>query len=399
MLPDLCGFCCFSMRFVVLTDLIGTITLPVSFAYLVYLIYVIASGSGPLPVLALAMIAGSYGLQILIFILKRQWQHIGWMFFYIFSLPFTSFILPIYSFWHFDDFSWGNTRVVVGDQQRKIIVTDEEKFDEKMIPMKKWSVYEQELWEMGSHASGQTGMTGNTYSSYNKGGIVPPGYDARSQYSGSVAGGDFDYYRDSKIGEKLGRNTRQSSYAYNTAGPGSVVGSEYGSNNMIPMGDYGNRSMMATPPPGMPMRPMSYASADYMSQIQPMMGPNMYNNPMSFDPNTMGAPSPAFNQGQRNSSFDHVSTFSSHMINQQPAEYDIPMGNVSQVSVPPMMPAGFPADDEILHEIRNILATADLMSITKKQVREQLSQIFGCDMSFKKEFINSSIEQILQGHL
>ncbi|RCI01887.1 hypothetical protein CU098_000517, partial [Rhizopus stolonifer] len=382
MLPDLCGFCFFSMRFVVLTDLIGTITLPVSFAYLVYLIYVIASGSGPLPVLALAMIAGSYGLQILIFILKRQWQHIGWMFFYIFSLPFTSFILPIYSFWHFDDFSW-----------------DEEKFDEKMIPMKKWSVYEQELWEMGSHASGQTGMTGNTYSSYNKGGIVPPGYDARSQYSGSVAGGDFDYYRDSKIGEKLGRNTRQSSYAYNTAGPGSVVGSEYGSSNMIPMGDYGNRSMMATPPPGMPMRPMSYASADYMSQIQPMMGPNMYNNPMSFDPNTMGAPSPAFNQGQRNSSFDHVSTFSSHMINQQPAEYDIPMGNVSQVSVPPMMPAGFPADDEILHEIRNILATADLMSITKKQVREQLSQIFGCDMSFKKEFINSSIEQILQGHL
>ncbi|KAI8330035.1 chitin synthase-domain-containing protein [Blakeslea trispora] len=401
MLPDLCGFCCFSMRFVVLVDLIGTLTLPVSFAYLIYLIYVIASHSGPLPILALAMIAGVYGLQILIFILKRQWQHIGWMFFYIFALPFSSFILPIYSFWHFDDFSWGNTRVVVGDSQRKIIVTDEEKFDEKMIPMKKWSVYEQELWEMGSHASGQTGMTGNTYTSYNKGGMSS-GYDARSQYSGSVVGGgEFDYYRDSKIGEKPGRNTRQS-YALNGGG-GSVVGSEYGgASNMIPMGDY-NRSMMGTPSPGMQMRPMSYASADYMSQIQPMMGPNMYGGHMSnaFDPNTMGAPSPAFNNNaSRNNSFDRMSTFSSsQMIPQQQNEYDIPMGNVSQVSVPPMMPTGFPSDEEILNEIKHILATADLMSITKKQVREQLSSIFGCDMSFKKEFINTSIEHILQGQM
>ena len=32
-----------------------------------------------------------------------------------------------------------------------------------------------------------------------------------------------------------------------------------------------------------------------------------------------------------------------------------------------MFPPGFPTDDEILSEIRNILATANLMSITKKQ--------------------------------
>jgi hypothetical protein len=28
--------------------------------------------------------------------------------------------IPLYSFWHFDDFSWGNTRVIMGDNGKKI---------------------------------------------------------------------------------------------------------------------------------------------------------------------------------------------------------------------------------------------------------------------------------------
>ncbi|GAN00666.1 chitin synthase [Mucor ambiguus] len=428
LLSDLCGFCCFSMRFVVLVDLIGTLTLPVSFAYLVYLIYVMAAHAGPFPTLAIGMLAGLYALQILIFILKRQWQHIGWMFFYLLALPLYSFALPIYSFWHFDDFSWGNTRVVVGDSQRKIIVTDEEKFDQKMIPMKKWSVYEQELWEMQSHRSGESGLTGNTYNSY---GMVPPGYN-RSVYSGvSSPAGEYDYYRDTKVNDKP--KNRQS-YAFSTSG--SVVGSDYGGRaptpgGMIPMQEY-NRSMMATPPPpGMPMRPMSFASSahpDFMSQMQPMnpmhpmqpmqpmmmdpnyphdmQSPSLYNTQLplmsqpTFDPSAMGgAPSPAFNSRSRNNSTFEPSTGGSQLFGQ--SEMDLPaMGNVSQMSVlPPMIPAGFPSDEEILNEIRAILATANLMSITKKQVREQLSDIFGFDMNFKKDFINSSIENILQGKL
>ena len=62
--------------------------------------------------------------------------------------PVFHFLSPSTAFWHFDDFSWGNTRVVVGDNKKQIIVTDDEKFDEKMIPVK-WWVYEQELWEWG----------------------------------------------------------------------------------------------------------------------------------------------------------------------------------------------------------------------------------------------------------
>jgi hypothetical protein len=39
-----------------------------------------------------------------------------------------------------DEFSWGNTRVVVGEgKEKKVLVSEEEKFDESMIPLKKFS--------------------------------------------------------------------------------------------------------------------------------------------------------------------------------------------------------------------------------------------------------------------
>lgn len=39
-----------------------------------------------------------------------------------------------------DDFSWGNTRVVVGEgNNKKVIMAEDEKFDESMIPLKKFS--------------------------------------------------------------------------------------------------------------------------------------------------------------------------------------------------------------------------------------------------------------------
>lgn len=39
-----------------------------------------------------------------------------------------------------DDFSWGNTRLVIGEgSNKKVIMNDEEKWDESMIPLKKFS--------------------------------------------------------------------------------------------------------------------------------------------------------------------------------------------------------------------------------------------------------------------
>ncbi|KAJ9636722.1 hypothetical protein H2199_007716 [Coniosporium tulheliwenetii] len=141
-LKDLCGFCCFSMRFVVFIDLFGTIILPATCAYLAYLIYMVSSGTGQFPLISIIMLAAVYGLQAIIFIIKRQWQHVGWMIIYILAFPIYSFVLPIYSFWKQDDFSWGNTRVVIGEKGNKqVVAVSDEGFDPRSIPLQRWDDY------------------------------------------------------------------------------------------------------------------------------------------------------------------------------------------------------------------------------------------------------------------
>ena len=75
------------------------------------------------------------------------------MIIYILAIPIFSFLLPIYSFWKQDDFSWGQTRVVLGEKGKKLVIHEEGAFDEKEIPLKSWHDYENELWERGSNAS------------------------------------------------------------------------------------------------------------------------------------------------------------------------------------------------------------------------------------------------------
>lgn len=88
------------------------------------------------------MIACVYGLQAIIFIIKRQWQHVGWMIIYLMAYPIYSFVLPVYSFWRMDDFSWGNTRIVIGEKgDKKIVATDDEGFDPRSIPLQRWDDY------------------------------------------------------------------------------------------------------------------------------------------------------------------------------------------------------------------------------------------------------------------
>ncbi len=141
-LKDLCGFCCFSMRFVVFIDLFGTVILPATCVYLGYLIYRVATHTGQFPLISIIMIACVYGLQAIIFIIRRQWQHVGWMIIYIIAFPIYSFVLPVYSFWHQDDFSWGNTRIVIGEKgDKKVILQQDEGFDPRSIPLQRWDDY------------------------------------------------------------------------------------------------------------------------------------------------------------------------------------------------------------------------------------------------------------------
>ncbi|KAL1987792.1 hypothetical protein VTN96DRAFT_2195 [Rasamsonia emersonii] len=141
-LKDLCGFCCFSMRFVVLVDLLGTVILPATCVYLGYLIYTVATHKGQFPLISIVILAGVYGLQAVIFIIKRQWQHIGWMLIYICAYPIYSFILPLYSFWKQDDFTWGNTRIVIGEKgDKRVVAVEDEGFDPRSIPLQRWDDY------------------------------------------------------------------------------------------------------------------------------------------------------------------------------------------------------------------------------------------------------------------
>lgn len=172
-LKNMCGFCCFSMRFVVMIDLMGTIILPATTVYLGYLIYKVATNQGQFPYITIAMLGAVYGLQALIFILKRQWQHVGWMIIYILAFPVYSFILPLYSFWNQDNFSWGNTRVVIGEKgQKQIVAVDDEGFDPRSIPLQRWDDYalQNNLPGRRGNYSSEKGMVAETISPYDHAG-------------------------------------------------------------------------------------------------------------------------------------------------------------------------------------------------------------------------------------
>lgn len=71
-LPQLCGFCCFSMRFVVMLDLLSTLVMPAVVCYLIYLIYQLSTSTSQVPLISMITLAGVYGLQAIIFIMRRK---------------------------------------------------------------------------------------------------------------------------------------------------------------------------------------------------------------------------------------------------------------------------------------------------------------------------------------
>ena len=58
-----------------------------------------------------------------------------------------------------------------------------------------------------------------------------------------------------------------------------------------------------------------------------------------------------------------------------------------------------PTDAQLLAQIQSFLATADLMTVTRKSVREELARVFGVDLSARKEFIHSSIDKVLKNEI
>ncbi|EJF62220.1 chitin synthase [Dichomitus squalens LYAD-421 SS1] len=381
-LPELFGFCCFSMRFFVFIDLLGTIILPSTVVYLVYLIVVVALGKSALPIISIVMLAAVYGLQALVFLLRREFMLIGWMVVYLLSYPVYSFFLPVYAFWCMDDFSWGNTRLVIGEgNNKKVIMNDDEKYDESMIPLKKFSEYEAEAWETGSRHSDETGYHSKAPSGNRSRGPASRSHSPRPSFHQSQAG---DYYRDTNVTDPQrsmyhSNNSQGNLSHYNSApsqfgmptlpfmpfsGSGSVHGSDYGGGMAMPAAmPYQNTGsvygMMPNVPRNTVMTNLNMFGGDVSGSqggFAPPMAPGMHQRPMS--------------------TFSLATTVNPFAAG--------PSNSVD------------PTDEELITALRAYLSTQDLMTVTKKTARDAIQQRFPkADLSGKKQFLNEAIDKIL----
>merc|ERR1712125_9373 len=113
----MCGVCCCSMKTVVYLDLIACMILPASTVYAAYLIFLVAAGKTKFSVLLLVLFGLIIGVQIVVFIVRSRYDFLFWFtYFTIIGVPVFYFVLPLYAFWHMDDFSWGETRKVAAMQ-------------------------------------------------------------------------------------------------------------------------------------------------------------------------------------------------------------------------------------------------------------------------------------------
>ncbi|RIB28765.1 Glycosyltransferase Family 2 protein [Gigaspora rosea] len=143
LIPDLCGTFCFSMQFVIFMELVGTVVLPAAISFTMYLI-VISFFQNPPPIVPLILLAAVLGLPaVLIMVTTRKVIYVGWMLIYLLSLPIWNFVLPSYAFWHFDDFSWGKTRLIKGEESGHADHSRREgEFDSSHIVMRRWAEWE-----------------------------------------------------------------------------------------------------------------------------------------------------------------------------------------------------------------------------------------------------------------
>ena len=101
----------------------------------------------PAPIIPLVLLALILGLPgVLIVITAHKWSYVLWMLIYLLSLPIWNLVLPTYAYWHFDDFSWGDTRRTAGEQKNSDKSGHEAdgEFDSSQITMKRWGDFEQD---------------------------------------------------------------------------------------------------------------------------------------------------------------------------------------------------------------------------------------------------------------
>lgn len=367
--PGLCGFCLFSMRFIVFIDLLSTIIAPVTVAYIVYLIVLVASTDQTVPTTSLIMLAAIYGLQALIFLLNRKFEMIGWMIVYIAGIPIWSFFLPLYSFWHMDDFSWGNTRVVRGEKGQRVLLHDEGTFNPSEIPLQTWQDYENDLWERNSARSiGEILQSAAHKKSYEA------SQAAASQYEPSLYGQTPMLPRSSSFAQSIGGNSayfggpqydaRQSTYSLH--GLGGAADARQSTYSLAGPGGF-------APTPAMSMYGFPQQQQPGFSSTPSMYGGNT--GFMAQTPSMYGTPA-AQGMTTSNSRGSGIANL---------VDTSVPAGSGS-----------LPSEETMTRDLRHLIASADLNTVSRKQLRTLLSQKYGgTDLSSKKDFLNDTIGRIL----
>ncbi|KAI8924446.1 chitin synthase-domain-containing protein [Entophlyctis helioformis] len=416
-LEQMCGFCCFSMRFIVFMDLFSTIVQPAGILYIGYLIYTLVTSPDVFPLISIVMLSVIYGLQVIIFVLKRQWAQIGWMIVYLLAMPVFGFYIPLYSFWRFDNFSWGNTRVAVGDQAAGSKSSKQaiREFDPKSIPLRRWvdvdpSKDKGDAWETQSQHSNQSHASKTADPRpVVLGGMVASAIEARRprglkitipQY-GNVASGPLTGPASGLVSAQEPNSMRnfaasplytglQSSSpvtspmtamtpvgnmplamasgsggtggGFSTGSSGGMVGGSLTPANASTRNDYFSHRQPASsiPMPAMnvtrarPPAPPSTAASGISTPPIPPSNTNVHNSSRSANSNSMN----------------------SHAMGVR----DVP-------------------DQAIIAELRSVLASVDLMAVTKRQVRDMVSARLGVDLTPRKDAVNHFMDQILHGRL
>ncbi|KAF8626869.1 hypothetical protein AX15_004687 [Amanita polypyramis BW_CC] len=186
---NLCGTFCFSMQFVVFMDLLGTVVLPIAiiltYALIVgMVIHPPRSFNEAIPLMLLIAVLGLPA--VLILITTRKMVYVFWMLIYLLALPVWNFILPVYAFWHFDDFSWGETRKVEGDAKGDGHGNSGGTYKGAAVPMRRWEDWERSrLRKIRREERRRKEFERMHPSGYVAGGELLTAPDVRSQYDGS----------------------------------------------------------------------------------------------------------------------------------------------------------------------------------------------------------------------
>ena len=196
-----------------------------------------------------------------------------WMIVSIFAIPVFSFLIPIYSYWHFDDFSWGNTRIVMGEKgQMKKVVADEGKFDPKSIPMMTWDEYEEGLFmhEGGMNNFDDNASVGSGYSYYSTGSGYGGGQQQQQKYTPSMAPGQYASSNMSYIGPAATNMSSSQSYigpaATNMSSHQSYIGPTASHQSFMAPQYMGGGGMQGSHQSFMPP---TTSAASHMSYMQP----------------------------------------------------------------------------------------------------------------------------------